>query len=72
MLHMAESPNLVHSDEYKFNNSIDSLTADEHKPKLVQDSTTDVKLNLLANPVKITFYDNSSEQEPNTDKENVP
>ena len=67
---MAESPNLVHSDEYKFNNSIDSLTADEHKPKLVQDSTTDVKLNLLANPVKITFYDNSSEQEPNKDKEN--
>ena len=60
---MAESPNLVLSDEYKFNNSIDLHSIDEHKPKLVQDTTTDVKLNLLANPVKITFYDNSEEND---------
>ena len=70
---MAESPNLVHSDEYKFHNSIDSLSADDQKPQLVQESTTDVKLNLLANPVKITFYDNSSDHEdpqpPNKDND---
>ena len=55
---MVDSPNLIHSDDYKFNNSIHSVE-EEHKPKLVQETTTDLKLNMLANPVKITFYDNS-------------
>jgi hypothetical protein len=66
---MAQSPNLIHSDEYKFNNSIDSLEENQ-KPKLVQDTTTDIKLNMIANPVKITFYDNS-EQENNDVHKNV-
>lgn len=58
---MANSPNLINSENYNFQNSIDSL--EEPKPKLVQDTTTDVKFNMLANPLKIDILNKSEEEE---------
>lgn len=63
MLIMANSPNLIDSENYNFNKSIDSL--EEPKPKLVQDTTTDVKFNMLANPLKIDILEKSDKEEDN-------